>query len=74
MKLPCVFKRLLSRSDDFAGLTVMQRTWRKQADAAVVMLVVVPVEKTAAERQAVFVAAEAFREFRSIFHRLKLAF
>ena len=46
---------------DFIGLTVMDLIWRHQADAGMVMILIIPVEKTAAERLRVLDAAEPLR-------------
>ena len=52
----------------------MQRTGRQQANAAVVMFIVVPVEKLAAKCQRVFVASKTLGEVGPILQRFILAF
>ena len=57
---------------DVPGLSGVDLSGRQQADAAVVVAVVVPVEELAAEGACVLDGAEAVGKFRAIFHRLEL--
>src|ERR1039458_10320704 len=59
---------------DGVGLTVMHLIGRHQADACMVMLLIVPIEEAAAERLGILDAAEALWELRLVFHRFEVAF
>ena len=61
----------ISRS---AGLAIVHGGRRHEADADVVVLLVVPMEEVAAERMRLLVAVKTLGEVRPIFHRLELAF
>src|SRR6185503_1597139 len=70
-----------SRLEDVSPLELDERcatevdvSWRVQAQARVMVFVVVPAEEALAERAAVFDRTEAFWELRSILERLKLRF
>lgn len=56
------------------GLSVMNLVGRHQADSAVMMVAVVPVEETAAKILGLFDGLEAFGEFRLVFQRLEVGF
>ena len=62
-----VVKGVLARIMDGIGLTVMHLVWGHEADAGVVVVLVVPGEEAAAEGLCVLDAAEALGEFRAIF-------
>ena len=47
---------------DFIGLTVMDLVWRHQADAGMVMILIIPIEEAAAECLCVLDAAEPLRK------------
>ena len=72
--LPGLLKCLFPRQQDFFRLPKVQRCRRQHPDSAVIMFVVVPVEKSPTESQRVFVAAKPLREIGTIFHRFELAF
>ena len=59
---------------DLVGQTVMHLVGRHQADASMVMVLIVPVEEAATEGLCVLDAAEALRELRLIFHGFEVAF
>ena len=59
---------------DRIGLAVMDLIGRHQADAGMMMVLVVPIEKAAAERLGVLDAAEALGELRLVFQGLEVAF
>jgi len=59
---------------DGRALSGMDLPGCHQADAAVMMFVVVPLEEPNAERARILNRAEPFRKGRAIFHRLELAF
>ena len=63
----------LPRGERGIGLTVMDRRRGQQAQAPVVMLVVLPVKELTTEIQTVFDAGEAAGEFWPVFERLELA-
>ena len=52
---------------DLVGLTVVHLVGRHQADAGMVMVLIVPIEEAATERLGVLDAAEALRKLRLIF-------
>ena len=47
---------------DLVGLTVMDLVWRHQADASMMMILIIPIEEDAAERLCVLDAAEPARK------------
>ena len=59
---------------DGIGLAVMHLVRGHQADAGMVVVLVVPIEEVAAEGSGVLDAAEALRELRLVFQRLEVAF
>ena len=59
---------------DCVGLTVMHLIGRHQADAGMVMLLIVPIEEAAAERLGILDAAEAPWKLRLVFHGFEVAF
>src|ERR1700737_2886903 len=59
---------------DFVGLTVVHLVGRHQADAGMVMVLIVPIEEAAAERFGVLNATEALRKLRLVFHGFEVAF
>ena len=59
---------------DLIRLTVVEHGRGEQADAGVVVVVVVPSEEATAEAQGVLVALEAVREFGNVFEGFELAF
>ena len=65
---------ILARGVNGICLTVMDLIWRHQADAGMVMLLIVPVEEAAAERLSILDAAEALWELRLVFHGFEVAF
>ncbi len=64
----------LSCGVNLVGLSIVDLVGRHQADADVVMLLVVPGEELLAEGPGVLDAAEAFWELGLIFERLEMAF
>ena len=72
--LPGTLKRLFSGCNDFASLAVVQRCWSQQANAAVIMLVVVPANEFPGELQGIFVASKPLWKFRTVLHCFELAF
>ena len=52
---------------DLVGLTVVDLVRRHQADASMVMILIIPIEKAAAERLCVLDAAEPLRKLGLIF-------
>ena len=72
--LPGLLECLLPSRKDFFRSPVVQRCRCHHSDAAVIMFVVVPVEKSTTESQRVFVAAKTLREIGTVFHRFELAF
>ena len=65
---------VLAGGVDCISLTVMHLIGRHQADASVVMLLIVPVEEAAAERLGILGAAEALWELGLVFHGFEVAF
>src|SRR5208283_3501356 len=65
---------VLAGGVDCVSLTVMYLIGRHQADASVVMLLIVPVEETAAERLCILDTAEALWELGLVFHGFEVAF
>jgi hypothetical protein len=63
-----VIESVLARGVDFVGLTVMDLIGCHQADACMVMLLIVPIEETAAERFGILDAAEALWKLRLVLH------
>ena len=59
---------------DCVGLTVMHLIGRHQADAGMVMLLIVPIEEAAAECLGILDAAEAPWKLRLVFHGFEVAF
>jgi hypothetical protein len=59
---------------DCVGLTVMHLVGRHQADAGMVMILIVPIEESSAERLDILNAAEAPWKLRLVLHRLEVAF
>ena len=59
---------------DLVGQTVMHLVGRHQADASMVMVLIVPIEEAATEGLCVLDAAEALRKLRLIFHGFEVAF
>jgi len=64
----------LARGVDLIGLAVMDLVWRHQPDAGMMMILIVPIKKTAAERVCVFDASEAFGKLRLIFQGFEMGF
>ena len=52
---------------DLVGLTVVHLIWRHQADASMVVILIIPIEEAAAEGLRVLDAAEPLRKPRLIF-------
>ncbi len=73
IQLPGFLQRLFSSVDNLGGQAVVQRTGRQQANPAMVVLVVVPLEKSSAERVGVLIASETLGKVRTVFHRFVLA-
>ena len=65
---------VLARRVDSVGLTVMDLIGCHQADAGMVMLLIVPIEEAAAERLGILDAAEALWELGLVFHGFEVAF
>ena len=59
---------------DGVGLSVMDLVWCHQAQAGVMMIAIIPVEKMAAEYFCVLDAAEALGKLRLIFQGFEAAF
>ena len=64
----------LARRDDLVSLAVVQHSRRDQANAGVIMLIVVPRHESTAKTQTIVVAAEAIGKLGTVLHRLELAF
>jgi len=47
---------------DLVGLTVVDLVWRHQADASMVVILIIPIEEAAAEGLRIFDAAEPLRK------------
>ena len=58
---------------DFVGLTVVHLVGRQQADAGMVVFLIVPGEEAAAERFGVLNAAKTLRKLRLVFHGFEVA-
>ena len=67
-------ERDLTSGMDLVGLTIVHLVGRHQADAGVVMVLIVPIEEAAAERFGVLDATEALRKLRLVFHGFEVAF
>ena len=67
-------KRGLTGGMDSVDLAVVHLVGRRQADAGMVMVLIVPLEEAATERLGVLDAAEALRKLRLIFHGFEVAF
>ena len=52
---------------DLVGLTVVDLVWRHQADASMVVILIIPIEEAAAEGLRIFDAAEPLRKLGLIF-------
>jgi hypothetical protein len=52
---------------DLVGLTVVDLVRRHQADASMVMILIIPIEEATAERLCILDAAEPLRKLRLIF-------
>ena len=65
---------VLASGVNCVGLTVMYLIRRHQADAGMVMLLIVPVEESSAERLGILDAAEALWELWLVFHGFEVAF
>jgi hypothetical protein len=65
---------VLAGGVDCISLTVMHLIRRHQADASVVMLLIVPVGEAAAERLGILDTAEALWELGLVFHGFEVAF
>ena len=57
----------LAGCEDLVGLTVVDLVRRHQADASMVMILIIPIEEAAAERLCVLDAAEPLRKLGLIF-------
>ena len=57
----------LAGCEDLVGLTVVDLVRRHQADASMVMILIIPIEEATAERLCVLDAAEPLRKLRLIF-------
>ena len=64
----------LASLDDLGRFPVVQRRRRQQADAGVIMLVVVPLEEPTTEAKRVFVPTETIGELGPVLHCLELTF
>jgi hypothetical protein len=62
------------RGVDLVGLTVVHLVGRHQADAGMVVVLIVPIEEAAAERLGVLDTAETLRKLRLVFHGFEVAF
>ena len=67
-------ERDLTGGVDLFGLTVVDLVGRHQADAGMVMVLIVPIEEAAAERFGVLDATEALRKLGLVFHGFEVAF
>src|SRR5450759_4721383 len=65
---------VLASGVDCVGLTVMHLIGRHQADAGMMMLLIIPIEEVAAERLGILNAAEALWKLRLVLHRFEVAF
>ena len=65
---------LLSGCIDRVGLAVMDLIWGHEAEAGMMVIVIVPIEEAAAESLGVLDAAEAFGKFRLVFEGFEVAF
>ena len=52
---------------DLVGLTVVDLVWRHQADASMVVILIIPIEEAAAEGLRILDAAEPLRKLGLIF-------
>ena len=68
----CLRQDILTGGMDGVGLAVMHLVWGHQADADVMVILVVPGEEAAAESPGILDAAETFRELRLVFQGLEL--
>ena len=64
----------LSFFDDEWGLAMMENRWSQQADAGMMVFLVVPVDKVGGEGSGILDGAKAIRVLRSVLHRFELAF
>ena len=67
-------ERYLARGVDGISLTIVHLVGRHQADAGVVMVLIVPIEEAAAERLGVLNTTETLRKLRLVFHSFEVAF
>ena len=58
------FENFLAGCVDLVGLTIVDLVWRHQADASMVMILIIPIKETAAERLCVLDASEPPRKLR----------
>ena len=65
-------KRVGALREQVFGISVVDSMRRHQSDPGVAMAVVVPVEKLLAVGSGILQAAEAVREFRTVFKGLKI--
>ena len=65
---------LLARCIDLVGLTVVDLVRRHEADAGMVMILIIPIEEAASEHLRVLDAAKPLRKLRLIFQGFEVAF
>jgi hypothetical protein len=65
---------LLARGVDIVGLSVVHLIWGHEANAEMVMILIIPCKKMATESLGVLDAAELLGELGLIFHGLEMAF
>ena len=61
-KIMLKFKGSLAGCVDLVGLTVVDLVWRHQADASMVVILIIPIEEAAAEGLRILDAAEPLRK------------
>ena len=59
---------------DLVGLTVVHLVGRHQADAGMVMILIVPIKEAAAEPLGILNTTETLRKLRLVFHGFEVAF
>ena len=59
---------------DLVGLTVVHLVGRHQADAGMVMILIVPIKEATAERLGILNTTETLRKLRLVFHGFEVAF
>lgn len=71
--LECVAESVLARRMNCVSLSVVHLVRRHQANAEVVMIAIVPLEKVTTKTLGILDTAESFWELRLIFHGFEVA-